>query len=78
MGLENLACYRCGIPGHIAADCAELRPAGSRAEHETRLARYRQRLQNWLDGTGNIRWTPEQKTRAIENENRMWDKVKAK
>jgi hypothetical protein len=78
MGLENIKCFRCGIAGHIAAGCGELRTAASEAEHKSRLAIYRQRLQNWLDGTGEIRWTPEQKRHAIENENRTWGKVKAK
>ena len=77
MGLENLACFRCGITGHIAAECQELKPAASKAVHEARLRTYHRRYQDWLDGTGTIRWTPEQKRHAIETENRMWEKAKA-
>jgi hypothetical protein len=71
-------CFHCGEPGHIAAECDELRPPQSKDDHLSRLAVYQQRFQNWLEGTGEVRWTPEQKTRAIEIENRMWEKVKAK
>jgi hypothetical protein len=71
-------CFRCGEPGHVAAECGEQRPASSRAEHLARIAAYQQRFQNWLDGTGSIRWTPEEKKRCIEMENRMWEKETAK
>ena len=71
-------CFRCGKPGHLIAQCDELRPAASLAEHLARLAAYQQRFQNWLEGAGHPRWTPEMKTRAIETENRMWDKEKTK
>ena len=71
-------CFRCGEPGHVAAFCDELRPASSKAEHLARLAAYQQRFQNWLDGTGAVRWTPGEKSRAIETENRMWEKEKAR
>jgi hypothetical protein len=64
-------CYRCEKFGHLIADCPELQPAASKAEHERRIALYLQRLNNWLDGTGGVKWTPEQKTRAITTENAM-------
>lgn len=70
-------CYRCGEFGHVAAMCPELQPPSSLAEHLARISTYQQRFQNWLDGTGKIRWTPGEKTRAIENENRMWEKARA-
>jgi hypothetical protein len=76
--MANVDCYRCGRFGHVAAECSELRPASTLAEHRARLADYKQRFLNWLEGTGEIRWTPEQKSRAIETENRMWEKEKAK
>lgn len=65
MTLENLVCFRCQQPGHIAADCPEQRPATSREEHDGRIAAY---IQRYWDGdlTG---W---QKRRAIAEENRMW------
>ncbi len=65
-------CFRCGGPGHLAAECPELRPAASRAEHEWRLKAYRQRFDNWIDGTPGVKWNPEQKTNAIRIENEMW------
>lgn len=76
--MANVDCYRCGQFGHVAAMCHELRPASSEAEHRSRIAAYRQRFQNWLEGAGGIRWDPMQKTTAIEMENRMWEKEKAK
>lgn len=71
-------CFRCGTFGHVAADCPELRPAASPAEHHARLATYQQRFQNWLDGSPGVKWTPREKSHAIQNENRMWEKAKAK
>ena len=71
-------CFRCGTPGHVAAECDELRPASSRAEHLARLATYQQRFENWLEGTGDVRWTPEQKRWAIETENKMKPRENAK
>jgi hypothetical protein len=71
-------CFRCGAPGHYAAECGELRPPAAKAEHLARLAAYQQRFQNWLDGASGIRWTPEMKAAAIEMENRMYEKEKAK
>lgn len=74
----NGNCYHCGEPGHLAAECHELRPAASRQEHESRLAAYQKRFQNWLDGSPGVKWTPEEKKRAIETENRMREKARAK
>jgi hypothetical protein len=72
-------CFRCGEPGHVAAFCDELRPARSRQEHEARLNAYKQRFMNWLTpGSTGVKWTREEKTRAIEMENRMYEKEKAK
>jgi len=71
-------CFRCGEPGHLVAECGELRPAPTKAEHLRRIAEYKQRFLNWIDGTGAIRWTPEEKKRAIEKENSMWEKETAK
>jgi hypothetical protein len=65
-------CFRCGQLGHIASECDELRPAQTRAEHLARLAEYQQRFQNWLEGIPGVKWTPEEKTRAITEENRLW------
>ncbi len=70
-------CYRCGDLGHLIAACPEFRPPSSKAEHFTRLALYKQRLDNWLEGNPGIKWNPEMKKQAIEAENRMWEKVKA-
>lgn len=70
-------CFRCGEIGHVAAFCDELRPAQNRQEHENRLKTYQQRFQNWLDGSPGMKWTPGEKTRAIEMENRMWEKERA-
>lgn len=71
-------CYRCGEYGHAAAECPELIPTRDRKEHARRITAYKQRFQNWLEGTGHIRWTPEMKTRAIEYENRTHEKEMAK
>ena len=71
-------CYRCGEFGHVVADCPELRPPASKAEHFARLALYRQRLDNWLEGLPGIKWNPEMKKQAIETENRMWQKEMAR
>lgn len=72
------SCFRCGTPGHYAAQCPELRPAADRNEHKARIDAYRQRFANWIEGTGLIRWTPEQKASAIEAENRMHEKARGK
>lgn len=58
-------CFRCREPGHIAAECGELIPAASKAEHEARIARY---VQRWWDGD----ITAWQKQQAIRTENEMW------
>ena len=65
MGLETIKCFRCEKPGHLAASCPELVPAASKAEHEARIAAY---VQRWTDK----KWTPQQKWKAISEENRMW------
>jgi hypothetical protein len=70
-------CYRCGGP-HLIASCPELRPASSRKEHEWRIAEYQRRFQNWLEGIpGTVKWDPETKKNAIEQENRTWQKEMA-
>lgn len=61
----ELICFRCQQPGHIAADCPELRPATSKAEHEGRIAAY---IQPYWDG----HLTEWQKRKAIAEENKMW------
>jgi hypothetical protein len=65
MGLENLTCFRCLSRGHIAADCGELKPATSKAEHEARIARY---VTRWTDGD----ITEWQKREYIRQENKLW------
>ena len=65
MGLQNLTCFRCEQPGHIAAECDEMKPAASRAEHEARIARY---VTRWQDG-GITEW---QKRKWIAAENHMY------
>jgi hypothetical protein len=70
-------CFRCG-GAHWVDHCPELQPPGSREEHFRRLDLYLQRMWNWRDGTEGVKWTPEQKTRAISAENAMWKAETAK
>lgn len=60
-------CFRCEMPGHVAADCAELKPAQDRKDHDDRIKRY---VERWTNGE----ITLQQKRKFIEMENRMWQK----
>jgi hypothetical protein len=64
MALEHLKCFRCEKPGHVAANCDELIPAASKAEHDARIALY---IRRWTEG----KWTAREKQRAISEENKM-------
>jgi hypothetical protein len=69
--LAAIRCYRCSEPGHKVADCPELKPAATYAEHLDRIALYGQRH---AAGT----WTREEKEQAIIREIRMWKSHLAK
>lgn len=60
-------CWRCEEPGHVAAECDQVRPAATRKEHEARIARL---VERWHAG----RITTSQKRAWIEMENRLWEK----
>jgi len=71
MGIENIKCFRCEKLGHIAAECAELFPAATAAEHQARIARY---VERWI----NHEITEYQKRAFITAENEMWHSVPAR
>lgn len=58
-------CWRCEMPGHVAAEC-DRPPATTRAELEARRTRY---VDRWIAR----QITPEQKRAWIQAENRMFD-----
>jgi hypothetical protein len=59
-------CFRCDQWGHLQADCPELLPAKTYAEHLARIAEYGQRFASG-------KWLIWEKRKAIEAENKMWN-----
>lgn len=65
MEIENLVCFRCRKPGHIAADCDYLKPATTYAEHMARIDRF---VELFWDNE----IAPHEKQRLIKAENELW------
>jgi hypothetical protein len=58
-------CFHCGLYGHVQADCDELKPAKTYAEHMERIRLYSERRESG-------QWDWEYKRTAISRENEMW------
>lgn len=62
-------CYRCGLPGHHAANCPELQPAATETEHRQRIATY---VQRWIDN----QISETEKRRLVAAEYGLWNQAK--
>lgn len=58
-------CFRCGEPGHWAANCPMLVRAAEPAEHLARIGSF---VAKWIDG----QMSTEEKRIAIGQENMLW------
>jgi hypothetical protein len=63
--LTSITCYECHQPGHIAANCPQLRQADGYDEH---IARVTEHVDDWIESKTSI----EEKRRRIGQENRLW------